>query len=214
MDCQPLYSYTPDWVSGDFTATIPGFTENRSRLWAGGTFFRSKTQGTDRNNLSITITQNITTLDLTAIVRFYDNTHTTILVTETYSMGQSEPDINGVCLPSAIDDLRNQINTLSQYVEMVSRNYDIFDVGEDSGCLSEFDEVFLTGGNGAPNDASILPTIKTGPRYSLILIRSTEDSTGAATNPPNNKRIQQWNGASWIPYCNNIQGSCPSDICP
>lgn len=77
--------------------------------------------------------------------------------------------------------------------------------------LQPFVRTPLTGGVGAPSDASTLASIRTGPTRSIYIVRSIEDNTGTDVFPPASQRIQQWNGAMWISYCNNVQGSCPGE---
>ena len=186
---------------------MPGFTEHRSRLFAGGTYFRSVGQGQDKNDISLEIT--LGAADATLTVRILG------VFQESFTVGQTA--VLGVCT-GGITALRSAVNGGSSIIEMPARGTDIFDSGTDDpgNCLSAFADTNMSGGDGAPANATqaFLDTIFTGTELggrSMIAVRSTEDANGNPVDPPASRRVQQWDGTQWIQYTNSIPGQCPVD---
>jgi len=204
MSCTPPYNYRPT-MPPVADCSAPTFAEHRSRLFAGGTYFRSIEQGPQWNDISIEVEQigSPITYDLTVSYQG--------IVKETYNVTQV-PDGGGGCNISGIDLLRTAINGISSYIEMYQRGGDfIFDSGgTDDDCLSIFNETYMSGGSGSPVDASELTKIHTGHERTMIIISTTERQNGTPTNPPAERHVQQWGGSNWIPYQNFVPGECPS----
>ena len=94
---------------------------------------------------------------------------------------------------------------------MYERGLDIeFDAaGVDALCLSTFPVTNMTGGEGGPTSSAGLSSIRTGPERSVIRISTEEALDGTPVDPPQSRRVQQWNGAAWVEYSNAVPGVCP-----
>jgi len=214
QDCSPIYTYRPVFVASATPCAAGVYTEHRSRLFAGGTYFRSQyligspgveVQGTINNDISLEI-QKATgspvlptgTFEYTLIVRFQTS------IVETYTVTQIE-DSEPPCSDDAIGTLRTDVNANSDYISMPGRGSDteFDDTGTDSDCLSEFTESSMTGGSGGPSDDSALSGLRTGPDRSIIIIATTEDTDGEPIAPSAAKKVQQWDGSAWITYTPN-----------
>jgi hypothetical protein len=210
MSCYPTYPYVPAFVASNVSCFAPSYALHRSRLIVtppGVTntplFFRSKNQNNEANLIEL------------ELVGFPDN--------------QFRVYYNGALVKTypiffnfgAIASLRNQIQTTdpNPYMEMPPVGFDIYDtrIVEDDGDgdlvpgMAPFARSFMTSGSGAPSDASSLAGIRTGPTRTIYIVSSREDVTGTDVFPGASERIQQWNGAMYISYCNNVQGACPGE---
>ena len=207
MSCQPPYDYRPSYTPRT-TARALVRPEHRSRLFAGGTYFRSLEQGQDQNLISLEITATFGPDEYTLFVR-YDGT-----LVETFGpVDQTVDGMSGTCpIENGINNLRTLVNAGSEYIEMFTRGADIvYDfMGFDSPCLSAFSETFMSGGDGRPRDARDIARINSGPERTLVIITSTEDITGTEIDPPAERKVWQWNGEEWITYSNLEQGKCPA----
>jgi hypothetical protein len=216
MSCQPPYDYRP--IAAPVADCVaPVFTEHRSRLFGGGTYFRSLKQTPSQNRISLQVT-NIGGNTLRLTVRYYENLNEAATATEIYDVTQIVGSGDGTltCDTNAIPSLRAAVNGVSQYIEMYPRGTDLgFDYrGEDvivtdNGCLIVFPETFMFGASGGPTGVEPIARIDTGPQRTIIIINSTEKENGESTNPPSERKIQQWNGTEWIPYQNLVPGACP-----
>lgn len=209
MSCYPSYAgaYTPAFVASGTPCTAPQYELHRSRLaiaasaTADPLFFRSKDQNFEANDIE---------LQLTAGGQFRIYYNGTLV--KTYSIAY------GI---GAVAALRTLIQTTDPniYIEMPAVGLDIYDTrssetdgdGVTTPGLQPFARQFMTGGEGAPSDSSVLASIRTGPTRTVFIVRSKENNTGADIQPPASEKIQQWNGAAWISYCNNVTGSCPGE---
>jgi hypothetical protein len=209
MSCSPSYTYRPTDRPAPAQSTAPGFTEHRSRLFAGGTFFRSIEQGQDQNDISIeaTVTLSSITLDVRVLG----------VLEETFVVPQIAGVFPAPCT-GGIDALRLAVNdgiTGSIIIEMPTRGFDFFDSGTDpiDNCLTAFVDAPLTGGSGPPTVGvqPFLDSIFTGSERTLLTIITTESITGFPVTPGSDRRVQQWNGVAWVTYSNLVQGSCPVD---
>ena len=199
----------------------PVYNEHRSRFFGAGTYFRSINQSQAENDISLEITYDPATNTDTLTVRVYDPTHTTTIATESYSVTAGTYNTTlQTCSINDIDSLRQAVGYVqgtgsytikSSYIEMVPRGTDINDSGTDTGCLGTLVETFMTGGEGAPADGSTINTIRTGPNRTIIINSTIENYNGSSSTPPTSKKIQQWDGTEWIPYCNNTPGQCPGN---
>lgn len=210
MSCLPSYTYTPDFIASDTPCAAPIYQTHRSRLTTPGDgttstamFFRSQSQNNEANLIELELTGTSTG----HFNIYYDGT---LVKTYTTAIGSG-----------TIANLRSLMMTdPNSYIEMPELNVDIYDLRTteiDGGTLptdpsvDSFARTFMTGGAGAPTDATSLATIRTGPSRTIYIIRSKEDATGADVSPSPSEKIQQWNGVMWISYCNNVQGACPGE---
>ena len=211
MSCYPSYTYTPTFTPSATPCLAPTYELHRSRITTPATgsllttplFFRSKNQNFDANDIEVELVASPPRFRV-----YYNNVLVKSYIVAPYTIG-------------AIATLRNLIQTTdpNPYIEMPALAFDIYDLrttepdsdGVVESGLGPFARVALTGGQGAPEDASSLASIRTGPTRSIYIVRSIEDNTGADSFPDSSQRIQQWNGTSWISYCNNEQGECPGE---
>jgi len=221
MSCEPSYSFRPTPRPAPVQSIAPGFTEHRSRLTAGGTFFRSIDQGQDENDISLEATVSPTTITLD--VRILGVIQETFVVSQIFVPGTPggpgtppmPPPTDPTCT-GGIAALRAAVNdgtTGSLIIEMTPRGFDIFDGGADpdDNCLSAFVDTSMIGGSGPPSNPSIafLDSIFTGPERTMLIIDTTEDITGFPVTPPPSKRVLQFDGVDFISYCNLVPGACP-----
>jgi len=204
MSCKPPYDYRPT-MPPVADCSAPSFAEHRSRLFIGGTYFRSIKQGPEWNNISIKVETVSSPITYDLIVSYES------VVKETYNVTQV-PDGNGGCDINGIDLLRTAVNGVSSYIEIYERGKDVqFDSGGmDEDCLSAFVETYMGGGSGGPVDDAEITKIYTGHERTMIVISTSERQNGTPTNPPAERHVQQWNGSAWSPYQNYVQGDCPS----
>jgi hypothetical protein len=214
MSCSPSYSFRPTDRSSPVQSSAPGFVEHRSRLFAGGTFFRSIEQGQDQNDISLEAI--ITPTDITLNVYVLAVLQETFVVPQVFVIG-GPPDFIGSC-SGGIPALRAAVNdsiTGSNIIEMPVRGFDIFDFGTDpvDDCLSAFSTISMAGGSGPPAGANqaFLDSIFTGTERTLVIIITTEAANGFPITPGADRRVRQWDGTQWIQYANLVQGSCPID---
>lgn len=213
--CSPSYIFRPTFVASITPCSAPGFIESRATVFIedvlyplppaiNGLFFRSKFFSSTYNNFAV------------------ENTGTVFNIYDGLSIIRTYPVLSGA---GSIADLRAKLegtypfpyNAPDPDIEMSPLfpvgDYDVRDtvrtVEDDTVGLFVFTKTFLSGGSGGPTDDSGLALIRTGPERSIIIITTTEDIHGNIITPPSNKRIQQWNGSTWISYCNNVPGQCP-----
>ncbi len=221
MSCEPSYSYRPTDRPAPAQSIAPGFTEHRSRLTAGGTFFRSIEQGQDKNDISLEAI--IVSATITLNVRILGVIQETFVVPQIFVPGTpggpgmppvpppTDPSCTGgiAALRAAV----NNITTGSLIIEMTPRGFDIFDGGADpsDNCLSAFAITSMTGGAGPPSNPpqAFLDSIFTGTERTMLIIDTTEDITGFPVTRPHSQRILQFDGVKFISYCNSVPGQCP-----
>lgn len=207
--CAPQYDYRPsNFDAGAGECAAPVFPEQRSRLTAGGCFFRSIDQGPDENLISIECIE----LPSPVVNVYIDNV---LIRTYTVTLGYG-----------GIADLRAQVNYDISHppadpgvpipIEMLPINDDIFDerISPEEDDLSmkgltPFVKQNLSGGSGGPTTCEGLESIRTGPERTIFILSTTEAYDGSPITPPGSKRVQQWNGEEWISYCNLAAGECP-----
>ena len=86
MSCQPPYDYRP-YTRPVKNAQAPTYPEHRSRLFAGGTYFRSIDQKQSMNDISLEVTNQIMAPnDFTLNVRYRGNLVETYTVTQVPDM--------------------------------------------------------------------------------------------------------------------------------
>ena len=170
-------SVTTGSPSNTETCRMDTYNELRARAWAGGTFFRTKYTGLDKNKLSIELVLDNSgatefwTLFVRKLVKPIGGSPNALVgeIVETIGggspiilTGQGDPS-EGICSPNLIADLRAAVNTDSVYIEMPTIDYGgEFDDGlaiflpifesatDDAGCLSPFADTPFTTGEGGP----------------------------------------------------------------
>ena len=206
----PPYGFRPEFVpsrTNPSSATVS--PEARSRLFDGGTYFRSVDQGGDQNNLSLevgvtgpAIGSQVVALD----VRFDGSVVETITVSQIVNA-------SGDCTAGGISDLRTAVNASSALVEMPARGTDINDSGTDasSGCVSAFGDTAMTGATGPSTDPAFIEAIRTGAERALVIISTRENSVGFPVAPSQADKVLQFDGTDFIPYSNLVPGQCPKN---
>ena len=231
QDCSPPYTYTPSSTPTE-PANAPSYTEKRSRVFAGGTFFRSKEGGTAANDISIELVLDTGEFTL--------NVYVNSILQETHGpVPKDVPDLLATsppyCILSAANALRTIVNADSMIIEMPETDGGADSVGGSCGtltslpnifeynnlptdippgddCLTQFGPTFLTGADGLPT-GTVINSIYTGPERTLIILQLTEicgndvNDTGFLYDPPANRKVLQWDGSDWITYTPN------SDCC-
>jgi len=207
-NCSPPYVYRPTFTAGPTICSAPIYNEHRSRLFAGGTFFRSRLIiGTEVmsdacNDISIECVFDMLNLEMIVTIRYQ------AVIVKTYVIPQEDDTMNpGECSPNAINGLRTEMNTNdpNDYVWMPPRMYDTAydDSGIDGDCLLEFPETYMSGGEGGPQDDSTITSIRTGPERTIIIIATTEDEYGEPAAVPADRKVQQYDGTNWVTYTPN-----------
>lgn len=213
LDCSPCYAGRPDYDPTGGTAILPQETLRRSRLFAGGTFFRSKLtvpgssdfQGELCNSIALEIT--IVTTVVTLTVYFED------VAVETYVTSQDVtcPTLgSGVAIPA----LRS-MTASSVYISMPARDTDVNDPGGiDDACVSAFAKTSMSGGAG-PGEADVA-TIRTGPDRTIVFIANKENSVGTLFEPGAGSNLLQWDydDLQWIGYVIDSDCALPENRCP
>lgn len=207
--CAPSYNYRPiAFVASVDQCVAPVYAEHRSRLTAGNAFFRSKVQGLSENDISV---ECVTTPSQSF------NIYVEGVLVRSYPVTFTAGGINGLRIAINADPVPSEVP-----IEMPSLNYDVYDTREYEDTeedinlnvpytgLEPFVLSSLSGGSGGPTTPSGLAAIRTGPERSVFIISTTEDDKGVDVTPTS-QRIRQWDGTSWISYCNNVQGACPGE---
>lgn len=230
MSCQPTYSYRPsEFIPSDQKCRAPVYKERRARAETiidptdpimfpnRGLFFRTRGFGFDRNNISIEMRSISNIGDVPSgvivdpdnlppfifLVWYYDQTSETTNVLEYFPSN----------LYPSFSQLRVGLDLTHSAIEMPPMAVDINDDVRDSesNTLFAFSLRQLRGGSGGPTSSESIDMIRTGPKRTMIIISTTEDYEGNDVRPADSKRVQQWNGTSWVSYINNVQGVCPLD---
>lgn len=220
QDCRPDYSYRPNFTpsvgSGGPDCAAPVYEERRARLFAGGTFFRSKNGGESANLISIEL------LSSGSPIGWSLNVYVDGVLEETFTTTQTEVG-GSPCPPQVAAALRVDVNANSNVIEMPPIDYGgsavatdpIFDTTSSDPlipgdrCVTSFGPTPLSGGDGPPTDDTTLPTIRTGPERSLIILALSEiidreaSDPGILETPPQDEKVRQWNGISWVAYIPN-----------
>lgn len=214
LDCAPCYDGRPDIDPGAASA-LPQEALARSRLFAGGTFFRSKYavpgdsdfQGVICNSISLQVVAVGTDWDL--IVYFKDVEVERYSTTQSMTCSIEEPS-------SAISALRT-LTAASSYISMPSRGSDEQDEDvmmmppSDDVCLSFFTKTNMSGGVG-PGEADV-SSIRTGPDRTIAFINTKENANGT---PVDSKTLIQWNYDidQWVSYALDQDCAIPENRCP
>lgn len=226
LDCSPCYEGRPDYDPTGGTAILPIYNARRSRLFAAGTFFRSRLniagdpdfQGSICNDIAIQVTIVLTTVTLN--VYFQNELVETFVTSQPLNCGETVGGGEGggtLIGTPAFTSLRSQLAANSKYVIMPARGSDEQDpdVGEfppsDDTCISETAITNLSGAAGPPT--SNLSSIRTGPDRTLAFILTEENSNGKVFEA---RVLQQWDydAEQWIPYVQDADCALPEDRCP
>lgn len=192
--------YIPNFIPSSEPCTLPQFTETRSRnVTSFGLFFRSKQPG-DVSELKIAcrlfgITSDINNNDVSVYtfkVKFFENNNWSTEQTFTQKKNTTSNTITESC----INDVKAFIDT-SMHIESPVKNFDTQDNGSEPTELDEFN-ITLVNGTSGPTDGSIIENIRTGPKYTMICITSTEDIQGNNITP--SQKIRYWDGIAWQPF--------------
>ena len=204
----PTYEYRPlsETFGEDVATSIcpHSLNEYKARLRGADTFFRALEVGTSANNIWIEVTN---------IGDQWTLTVSNDTITETYTETQIV-DTAGVGAPSAIPNIRIDVNANSVLIDMPTRGDDIVDLngtdprtGRTVGASYGFDEdilalsakTYLNGGVGLPSNpseiASYPTSIRTGPQRSLAHINWSERNTTDGAVIVENIMLQ-WAGSS------------------
>jgi hypothetical protein len=210
LDCSPCYEGRPDYDPNLGTAILPIYNARRSRLFTGGTYFRSKLnyagdsdfQGSICNDIELEVTVDGTIVTLRI---YFQNA-----LVESYTTSQPiDCPISGS--GAAIGSLRSQTSG-SSYISMPARDTDPNDPGgADSACISASTRSSMSGGSG-PSEADV-PSIRTGPDRTLAFIRTKENSAGTVVD---SNSLQQWDfdALQWIAYIQDADCALPENRCP
>ena len=215
LDCSPCYEGRPETEPGAPSALLITEASSRSRLFAGGTFFRSKLtvsgssdfQGSLCNDISLSVVSAGTDFDL---IVYFEGAEV-----ERYSTTQSL-SCSMVMPSSAIDELRTQTAT-SLYISMPARGTDEQDEDvmmlppTDDPCLSFFSLTAMSGGAG-PSEADVA-AIRTGPERTIAYVEEIENGNGALIS---SRTLSQWNfdTLQWVAYVLDADCALPADRCP
>lgn len=220
MTCVPK-PVACNWHIPTFTAsatmcTLPEYNELRSRVAAGGTFFRSSDVGAQMNNIQVSCVYEIFSGGewipggIGSPYSFSGRAHLVLdngIDTQDYyatlNAFKGGSPIQIIWSDGGIADLRAQLEIGSPLVRMPI--YDIVqpwkygspEVGVDSDHISEF-SINLSGGSGGP-DGTIranLDAIRTGPAYTSVYIKYSERNTVDGSQLLLGE-VQYWNGACW-----------------
>jgi hypothetical protein len=184
LDCSPLYEYKPNFTESYTSCEAPNYNETRSRLSAGGGFFRSVEYGDHTNYISLEVDQ------ISSNITIYFND----VVVETYVV---------LFGPSGLADLRTKLSS-SEYVEMptTDQNVDYSSTEDDVNIgLFGFAKISMSGGGGLPSTQAGRDLIRTGPERTVGIIQHRENSNGTLSRV--GPLVKQWNGVQWVEYGEN-----------
>lgn len=216
LDCRPPYDFVPDFRP-DGQCTAPGFVEKRARLFAGGTFFRSKNAGSSQNLIAVQFTKPGSTV----VLNVYNNG----VLVESFDSGtfsEIPPPEPSECDGDVAKALRTLVNSGSDFIEMPPIDHGGTSFGPEEfiasnspsstppgdDCDTLFGPTNLSGGSGPPTTEAGLAGIRTGPQRALVIVQLTEvinnnsSDLGLLVNPPSGK-VRQFDGVDWIPYTPN-----------
>ncbi|MCB1711353.1 MAG: hypothetical protein KDH96_02375 [Candidatus Riesia sp.] len=192
--------FIPNFIASEDPCVLPQFTETRSRnVTSFGLFFRSKQPG-DTSELKVAcrlfgITNDTNNNDVSVYtfkVKFFEN--------NTWSPEQSfiqkKNTLNNTIVESCINNIKTFIGD-SIHIESPIKNFDLQDNGIEPTEVEEFN-ITLVNGTSGPTDRSLIENIRTGPKYTMICITSTEDIHGNNITPI--QKIRFWNGTNWQPF--------------
>ena len=229
LDCSPCsITNRPEYDPNLGTAVLPVYNLARSRLFAGGTFFRSKlapgdTQGIETNNIALAV-ENTAEDEMTLIVYYND------VEVERFAVFQVDncrapgdpPPPTAIGINVGIPALRTATAS-SEYISMPARTTDAQDACElvmmveicpaDDPCLTTFSKTNMSGGSG-PAESEV-PSIRTGPDRTFIYIDSKEDANGFTYDPPAGQNLNQWNfdTLEWATYVIDADCRPEGDTC-
>jgi hypothetical protein len=212
MSGSPNYTYRPVFTASNVPCALLVVNETKSRLIAGGMFFRSRETGEITNHIYLTGRIELVgaqSLYVLSIVK-RNPTNNDVLARETFTeryIAGTPPTPNPMPPPATlpgipsptIDLLRNKVNASSQLIEIPKPNNDIIFQGQEEGItLDPFGpNIRMRGATGAPvPPSSTFIGIRTGPERTLSFI-SLRDIGHAFVEV--NQTIE-WNGTFWQNY--------------
>ncbi len=220
-------TFVPVFVPGITSCTLQQGREIRSRLTAGGTFFRSVSVGEINNNIVLECVVTTGTLGSESVVFNYTDQNG---IAQPVINFVQEFDINNMCINSGVDQLRSALSANNIITTPAidyggnnpHNNTPSWDSSIDgSTCLlTSFGPTNMSGGFNPPTPANAItntppasPPIRTGPTYSLFFISSSE------ANQPNGKpilvnKIIEWNGVNWVTYPSTVFDPLNPPPCP
>jgi len=217
--------YEPNFIAGNESCELQIFTESRSRLLEGGTFFRSIEIGQHTENIQIGCKWQVATGgspawryygggDTLADVGQVELTITNGTTTEIFFAAQQivgSPNGSPIIWVNAIPNLRAQLigsPSGSQLVDMPEDDIQTIMGGSpttwkaslyDADYIGEFLLSNLVGGSGGPTTETELDKIRTGSVMTMLYIDQSESD-----NPDGSlsdvKETRYWNGACWKYY--------------
>jgi len=197
-------TYTPNFTAGPAPCVLPSIqTATKSRLQAGGTFFRSHTDaGTDEVN-TIKLRCVVTPISIISGVR----TESVVLtITPPTGSAYSLPAITQVINESVSPDVCVGLSGFAQLrTALTSDNYVDMPVDDSGGSgwvvadeaycmITAFIETPMAGALPASGAA---PTGRTGPAYTLLHVGDIEDQANGSVSIAVN-RLSEWDGTQWI----------------
>lgn len=189
--------YIPNFTPSNEPCVLPTCTETRSRNTTSfGLFFRSKIPG-NTTILKVACRLFGATIDPldsdirieTYKVKYFENNAWS--VEEPFI--QKKNTVSNTITASCINDVKAFINNSTQ-IESPIKNFDVQDAGTEPQEIDEF-ETQLVGATSGPIDDSAISSIRTGPKYTMVCITSTEDANGNNITPSQKNRF--WNGTMW-----------------
>lgn len=193
-------TYTPNFVAGATPCTMSSENVSRSRLVAGGTFFRSIEHGAVYPNNSIILECIVTLVSDISDIQTYDvvfNVTDKDGIVTPYTFQQKYNSDLSTCITNGVTTLRDKLATnpiVNMPIIDVIEPWDA--ATDDNPCLlTSFSKTALDGGVGLPIPP---PTIRTGPTFTLYhanLWDGNDDGTSKMYN-----KIFEWDGVQWIAH--------------
>lgn len=229
--CCPDYAaiYQPCCFDGSLPVTLPSYGEQRARLMAGGTFFRSVFSGGLGNLVTVSIIWLDSLNNVTTDPLVMTNLHLTISgpnedgspFTKNYIVPQSAVEVTGgspaltsIVWTSGIPALRTAVNNDSTCILSMPVLDETSGWGLGSPILTDSDHLSissgsLSGASGPPTDAGILAGINTSEVVTMCYIKHAEHTNlvspqDAKLNSGSinvfNVSVKEWTGTAWRVY--------------
>lgn len=194
-------TYTPNFTAGPTPCTLPSYPlVTKSRLTAGGTFFRSTQTGGAANVNNIILQCTITPVSVVGSI-VTENVDFTI--TDSFGVVTNIPTITQihdtgspeVCVQSGYAQLRTALNSNNEVDMPLLDTPAVWDQSTDEGfcMLTAFGPTNMTGATVLPDGSG---AIRTGPAYTLAHIVQAE--TGDAGEITDINAISEWDGVQWV----------------
>ncbi len=210
-------TYTPPFVAGTSPSLIGSGDITRSRLVAGGTFFRS---------VDVLFASNVNDIILQCVVVFtgIEGTDTNVYDVD---FTITDPVGNITIIPTFTQKYNTDINSCVQNGVSILRsllasnsivNMPTTDVQQswnassnDSDCLlSSFGPTKMSGGAGVPTDTD---SIRSGPAFTLFHVYESEENNANGSLTLLNQMIE-WDGTQWINHPSTLYSPDNPPPCP